>query len=368
MKFTCQQSEFVKALATVQKATSNGGTLPVLENILISATGQGVEFSATDLDISLLVKIEAQVQNEGAITIPAKTIVSWASLLDDGEIEILKTNGEALSLRCGSAKTTIKGISSDEFPSLPLVNKEQYGTINIQDLKKALHEVVFAASSTGSRPVLSGVLFQKEAEKLILVATDSYRLSEKKVSFQEEPKEDISCIVPAKTLLELDRILSSDDEGVVEIILSEHQVLFYTKGIRLVSRLIEGQFPNYKQILPKEHKNTLSVSRRSLIQTVKRVGIFARENKNNIKLFLNANTLKITTDATEIGAEESLLEVKNAEGGENAVALNAQFLLDILLVLQGDDIEIRIGEKLHPLALSSTKNPEFTHIIMPLKM
>ncbi len=367
MKFSCSQKDILRAINIAQKATGSTGTLPILENVLISAEGQIVEISATNLDISITTTIDANVHNEGKTTLPAKTIVSWIGLTAGETIEFSKSEGEKINVKSQGSKTTIKGISADEFPVIPFVEKENSCTISQKAFKTTLDQVVFCAAAGGTRPVLSGIFFTTDGDELILAGTDSYRLSEKKIPFKTPPKESVSCIIPAKTLLELERILSPEEDGELEIIFSKHQILFLFNGVRIVSRLIEGQFPNYQQIIPKSYQSTVEIDRPSLIRTVKRVGIFARENNNNIKLMFKKSELEITTDITEIGTEEAVLPITNSNG-ESAVALNSQFFLDVLQVLDGDTVELHIGEKLNPISITSPKNKGFLHVIMPLKI
>jgi DNA polymerase-3 subunit beta len=368
MKFSCQQEEFVRSLGIAQKAIGNASVLPVLENVLLSVEGKNVEISATDLEISISNSFPANVQNEGKITLPAKTILSWATLVSGGTIHVERRDGESILLEAEGSNTSIKGISSEEFPILPVVKKDDSVLVSQKEFKKAIGEVIFSASNVNSRPVLSGILFHSDGNHLIMVGTDSYRLSEKRLSLLQPPREDIYCVIPSKVLSELEKI-SLSDEGEIEIIFSKNQVLFLIQGIRVISRTIEGQFPNYEQIIPKTYRNTIYLNRREFIQTIKRVGIFARENNNNIKLFFSEKELKVTTDMTEIGVDESVLSIKNS-GGENAVVLNSQFLLDILLVLSGDQIVLKVGEKLSPILVGSSDSEEkgFLHIIMPLKV
>ena len=367
MKFSCAQKDILRALNIAQKATGGTGTLPILENVLLNAEGHLVEVSATNLDISITATIDAQVQNEGKTTLPAKTIVSWIGLVSGENIEFSKGEGEKVNVKSEGSKTTIKGVAADEFPVIPFVEKENSCTISQKALKTALDQVVFCAAAGGTRPVLSGIYFAADGDQLTLAGTDSYRLSERKIPFVSKPKDDVACIIPAKTLMELERILNPEKDGEIEIIFSKHQILFLFDGIRIVSRLIEGQFPNYQQIVPKSFQSTVTVNRQDLIRTVKRVGIFARENNNNIKLHFHSDSMEVTTDATEIGTEEATLSITNTNG-DCAVALNSQFFLDVLQVLTGDEIELHIGEKLSPIAVKSTKTPEFLHVIMPLKI
>lgn len=367
MKFTCLREDFSKAVSVAQKAVGGAAMLPVLENVFIKAEGQSVEISATNLEISITTSFPAQIQNEGKTTIPAKMLASWISLASGEEIQIEKSEGEKITLRTKGSNTSLKGMPADEFPVLPVVEKEDSLTLPQAEFKKVIGQTVFSAASGGTRPVLSGVLCIWNGEDAVFVGTDSYRLSERKLKVEKTPKEPIRCIIPAKTLMELERVLSSEKGDDVEIVFSKNQILFVFNGVRLISRLIEGQFPNYEQILPKGFQSELVIDRQLLIKTVKRVGIFARENNNNIKLSLSGNQLTITTDATEMGTEESVLDAEGGTG-EQVVALNGQFFLDILMVLSGEKVMVKMGEKLSPVAIVSEKSPEFLHIIMPLKV
>lgn len=367
MKFTCLREDFSKAVSVAQKAVGGAAMLPVLENVYVKAEGNSVEISATNLEISITTSFPADIQNEGTTTIPAKMLASWISLASGENIQIEKSEGEKITLKTKGSNTSLKGMSAEEFPVLPLVEKEDSLRLSQADFKKIIGQTVFSAASGGTRPVLSGVLCMWNGEEVVFVGTDSYRLSERKIKVQKTPKEPVRCIIPAKTLMELERILSSEKEEEVEIVFSKNQILFIFNNIRLISRLIEGQFPNYEQILPKGFQNEITVDRQFLIKTVKRVGIFARENNNNIKLSLSGNQLTVTTDATEIGTEESVLDVEGGKG-EQVVALNGQFFLDILMVLSGEKVMVKMGEKLSPIAVVSPKSPEFLHIIMPLKV
>ncbi|QQS59000.1 DNA polymerase III subunit beta [Candidatus Peregrinibacteria bacterium] len=367
MKFSCHRESFLQALSVVQKAVGGIGVLPVLENILIVAEGQRIELSATNLEISITTTVSAKVVNEGKTTIPAKTLISWVKLAPGEEMGCTRLEGEKILFQALGTKTTLFGVSADEFPILPVVEKEEIVVIDKKIFSKALEQVVFCAAAFGTRPVLSGILFIAEEKNITLVGTDSYRLSEKKIPLKKGVKNNVSCIIPAKTLLDTERILLSEEEGDVEIVFSKHQILLSFNSVKIISRVIEGNFPNYQQILPKGHQNEVSVSRQELIQTVRRVGIFARENNNNIKLFCSKEEMRITTDATEIGTEESVISIKST-GGESAVALNAQFLLDILLVFKDPEVLLRFGEKLNPIMVCSKNEEGLTHIIMPLKI
>lgn len=368
MKFFCQQEDLLKGLSITQKAINTHNTLPILNNVLIESEGQKVKLSATNLEISIETSIKADVKNEGRITIPARILTSWVSFLKKSEIEIKIKENETLILKTNEAKTTIKGISAEEFPVLSKIEKENEFTINSVELKKAINEVIFSCSHSSIRPVLSGVLVVAKGNEVRFVATDSYRLSEKVIVLNKKLNNEIYCIIPARTMIEIERIISSlKDECEVNIIISQNQILFQIENINITSRLIDGKFPEYNQIIPKDSNIRVIIKKDDFLLAIKRVGIFAKENNNNMKFIFNKEKVIITTDATEIGTEEAELEIKST--GENSqTSLNGQFLLDILSVIEEDEVEIMVIEKLAPIIIKGKDQERFTHVIMPLKL
>ena len=365
MRFFCNQKELLKNLQIVQKAVSTQSTLPVLSNILFEAEGQKVRICSTNLEISIKTQIDADVKNEGRITIPAKVLTSWVSFLKDGEIEVRNSSDNSILLKTKESDTKIKGISADEFPVLPKIENEVEFKISSQDLKKSINQVVFSCAHSSVRPVLSGVLIFGKGQQLHLVATDSYRLSEKDLKIKEKIKNEIYCIVPSKTMVELERIISSNEN--VKVVVSKNQILFSIGNVELISRLIEGKFPDYKQIIPKEQKTEVLIKKEDFCLVIKRVGIFAKENSNNIHFSFAKDKVEITTSQTEFGVEKSEIPAQ-IQGGENEVSLNGQFLLDALSVIESENIKVIMNEKLSPTIVKSEKDEDFTHVIMPLKI
>lgn len=367
MKIVISQSDLLESLKTVSRAVSGQNTLPVLGNILIRAEGKKVYFAATNLEISISTSVEAEVKNEGAITIPAKILTSYTSLLTKGESVELKI-GEGMSLEVNSktSKTKIKGISADEFPSIGRVDSGTKLEISSEDFKKTVQQVAFSAQENSSRPILSGVFFKAKEKNLAIAATDSYRLSEKMLTLPVETKE-IQSVIPVRAFFEADRLTNGADKILVTI--SENQVMFSVNGTELISRLIEGQFPDYKQILPKSHQTTAIVNREALALAVRRVSIFAKENNQHMKLeFLNDGSLTISTDSTQIGEEKTTIPIK-LEGSTNVIALNADYVLDVLGAMSGEEnVKIELEGKLNPAVFKYGEKEEFVHLIMPLKM
>ena len=352
----------------VSCAVNPSTTLPVLNNILLKASNKRLFFSATNLEIAINYSIPAEIKNEGAITIPAKLITHYIALLSDQDVELKVEDGMVLHLKSKSSQTKIKGISPDEFPPIPNIEKDASLQILAADLNGAIDCTVFSASASSSRPILAGVYMQADKDILKMVATDSFRLAEKKTKLVKKIEKNVECIVPVKTLLELGRILSSKfEKEPVEIHISKNQILFSVGGIELISRLIEGNFPDYEKIIPKAVRTKLEANVANLSTATKRVSLFAKENNNNIKLSVtNDGRLQIATDETSVGEERAEMDIKMT-GENNKVALNSQYLLDVLAHLK-DSVTIEMDEKLTPVVVRPLKRDDYLYIIMPLKV
>lgn len=367
MKFVISQSELLDSLKIVSRAVSGNNTLPVLGNILIRVEPGKVFFAATNLDISITTASDAEVLEEGAVTVPAKILTSYISLIKSSEeVEVELIDGITLSIKTKTSKTKIKGIAADEFPDISEINEGISLKIEAKEFKEAVGDVAFAAQENASRPILSGVFFTGAADKLALVATDSYRLSEKKIQL-ENSIDEVSCIIPVRSVLEAERLIGGNE--FLEVLVSENQVLFEFGSTKLISRLIDGNFPDYKQIIPKSHNTTVILSQKELSLAVRRVAIFAKENNQHMKLeFLETGTLAVFTDSTQIGEDRTEISVE-INGSSNVIALNADYVLDLLSAMGHEDkIKIEMEGKLSPAVFKAEKSENFVHLIMPLKM
>jgi DNA polymerase-3 subunit beta len=368
MKLICSQSDLERALNIVSKAITPNTTLPVLNNILLKAEGKRLYFSATNLEVAIQFFIPAEVKNEGSITIPAKLLNSYVSLLKDEKIELTLMDGESLQLKSPSSQTKIKGINASEFPVIPKVEKVNTIKVNTADLDLAIAQTVFSASTNTSRPALSGVLFDVNKDEMKVVATDSYRLAEKTIKLNGKTTLQMQCIVPARTVMELGKILNKAEDKEVEINISKNQAQFIIGDVQLMSRLIEGKFPPYEKIIPASTKTKMEVLSEDLANVVRRVSLFARENNNSIKLSAtNDGKLVVSTDETSVGEEKAELSVK-MNGENNKIALNAQYLLDVLNYIQSENAILEMDDKLSPAVIKSTKDKDYVYIIMPLKV
>ncbi len=368
MKLVCSQADLERAVTIVSKAITPNTTLPVLNNILLKAEDKKLHFSATNLEVAIQYFIPADVKSEGSITVPAKLLSSYVNLLKDEKLEIELKDGDTVEITSPSSNTKMKGINANEFPVIPKVEKENTFKVPTKELETAISQTVFAASSNTSRPVLSGVLFDVKKDKVKVVATDSYRLAEKTITLKEATDVEIECIVPAKTVMELGKILSRETGENVELSVSKNQILFVAGDVKLMSRLIEGKFPPYEKVVPKETKTKVEVLDEALANVVRRVSLFARENNNSIKIAAtNDGKLTVSTDETRVGEEKAELDI-SMSGENNKIALNAQYLLDVLNYIQSDKIQMEIEDKLSPAVVRPVKEKDYVYIIMPLKV
>lgn len=368
MKLFCSQKELERALGIVDKAISPNNTLPVLNNILIKAEGKKLYFSSTNLEIAISCVIDADVRSEGAVTVPARLLSGYVSLLNDEKVELSLGDGVTLSINSSSSHTKIKCINADEFPLIPKIEKGKKFTLKLDDLYQAITETVFAASVNTSRPVLSGVFLRGSGDTLNFVATDSYRLAEKRLKVVGKLGEEISCIIPGRTMQELQKIISRVGVKEVEVNVADNQILFKADGIELISRLIEGKFPDYEKIIPTGNKTSLEVSVEDFSLVLKRVSLFARENNNSVSLSVtNDGKMIVSSEETKVGEEKAEVFVK-IEGENNKISLNSQYLLDVLTHISEDKIRFMVNDKVSPAVIKPLKGDDYVYIIMPLKV
>lgn len=369
MKLSCSRKNLNFALNIVSLAVNSSTTLPVLNNILLKAADKKLYLSATNLEIAINYSIAADIKNEGAITIPAKLLTSYVAFLEDDNVEMKLEDGTTLNIKTKTSQTKIKGITPNEFPLIPKVEKDTIIELPAKSLAQAIDYTVFSAAVTATRPILTGVYLHAEKDTLKMVATDSFRLAEKKTKLSKRAEKNTECIVPVKTLLELGRILSTGnyEDEVVAINISKTQILFSLNGVELISRLIEGKFPDYEKIIPKATRTKMEADIGHLVMATKRVSLFAKENNNSIKLTAtNDGKLQIATDETRLGEEKAEMDIK-IQGENNKVAINSQYLLDVLSRLK-EKVNIEMDEKLTPVVVRPNKSDDYLYIIMPLKV
>ncbi len=383
MKFLCKTSELLHSLNLVSRAISGQQALPILGNVLIKVEGKRCQISATDLELSIITSFEANIENEGSITVPAKAIVNFAQYNSDNEVLLETSEGTQLQCTSAHAKTVISGESASEYPTITPIERETNFSLEAQPLLEALHMVTFASAKTTLRPVLAGVYVHTNKENLILVATDSYRLSEYTIK-TDGIGGDISCIIPAKVLEELKSILGSykgekkEKEGdiapktkvsKVDIALSTQQIEVKIGNTQLLSRLIDGKFPDYKQIIPNDKKTKAAIKTKDLATITKRMHYFAKETNNNLTFTVRKsdNTIHLTTPHTQAGRDEATLDIE-LTGEDNKIALSSSYLLDFLGHVDDDVVEMHLTDSMHPAVFHVPSNENLLHLIMPLRI
>jgi DNA polymerase III subunit beta len=383
MKLSCSTQELLQALQLVSRAISGQQALPILGNILVKAEHNQCVLSATDLELSIVTSFDATVEQEGAVTIPAKAILNFAQYNNDPEVTLEVKDGTQIKCSSSHSKTVLSGEAATNYPSIVPVEKQTAFALDASTLLEALHVVTFSSARSSLRPVLSGVYLRTEGEQIILVATDSYRLSEYKI--KAPSSEQLSCIIPVKVLEELRTVLSGKkpakksptEEDVkegerveaipVQITLSQQQIEMKVGNTRLLSRLIDGKFPDYRQIVPKEHTSKAIIPVRDLTTAVKRMHYFAKEVNNNLTFSFTTGEVSIATPQTPLGKDEATIPVE-LTGTNGKIALSSSYLLDFLAHIDDEALDMRITDSMHPAVFHSPGSDRFLHLIMPLRM
>jgi DNA polymerase-3 subunit beta len=368
MRLSLKQENLTKALASVGRVVSTRASLPVLSNVLIATDGNRLRLSATNLEIGINYWVGAKIDRPGSLTIPARLFAEFVASLPHGNIDLEATE-TSLTVKTSHYQSKINGISADEFPPIPQVTSEPVLSLDAAVLKDALTQVVIAASLDEARPVLAGVYMYTADEKLFIVATDSYRLAEKQLDMVAASTKDMAVIVPVRTMQELIRLLGEAD-GNVDIYLDDNQIMFRVNEVELVSRLIEGKFPNYKQIIPTAVETSFDISTAEFTRIVKVASLFARESAGSIKIEIKSEgEVSIVSSDSEVGGNTSTAECE-VSGEDGEISLNARYLQDALSIIKTPNVTFAISGKLNPCMIypSGEDIPDdYLHIVMPLR-
>jgi len=365
MKITVARNELVEKLGIVARAVSNRGTVQVLSGILLSAEGGTLSLAATDMELSLRTTVEAQIEGEGAVVIPGKLLVDLARLLPDSEVRLEYRPDEGVAhIASGTASYRLNTYSAEDFPRLPAVDAQLHA-IDREALLETIARVARSASRDESRPVLTGILVRFEAGKLVMVATDSYRLSVKETELEAAAPE-LEAIIPARALQELSRLSPAGAGGdTVELGVHENHVVFGTGAAWLTTRRIDGQFPNYRQLLPEAFEVELTIARGELADVVRRVSVMAQRN-SPLRLRFAEGELTVSAQTQDVGEAKESLPVSYA-GEEFVIGFNAEFLRDGVDSIVGDDVQVKLINPLRPAILVDPAG-DFTYLIMPIRL
>ena len=362
MDLQVTQENLNKALNNVARVASGRNTLPILSNVLIQTEDNRLKISATNLDIAISQNVGTKIKTEGSLTVPARLFQDFISNLPKTTITLVQEDHK-LHVSADSYKSTINGSLTDEYPVMPAIQDGDTFTVPGTLLKKALQQVIFAASTDEARPVLTAVYVHTTEGKLFIAATDSYRLAEKEVTKLDK---DVSLLIPGSAMHDLLRILG-DGDGDVVVVHDDQQVRFTVGDVELIARLIDGTYPDYRKLIPANFAHKATVSRQELITITKISGLFSRENAGSItiKTSEEAKTLSVTSVASQVGENEA-----SANGeivGDGDITLNSRYLLEGLQALEGDKITINFNGKLEAVILTGPEATNYMHVIMPLK-
>ncbi|PJB17163.1 DNA polymerase III subunit beta [Candidatus Falkowbacteria bacterium CG_4_9_14_3_um_filter_38_19] len=374
MKIFSLQENLKQGFFIVGHIAGKNINLPILNNIMIKTEDGNIKMLATNLEIGIVTMVRGKIEKEGAYTVDAKIISECINLLPNKKVGLELKDG-VLAVDSDNYKVKIRGQSAEEFPLIPEVDKKNYYSAPIEEFKKAVTQVMFAVSLSESRLELSGVMFNFNGAGLTLAATDSYRLAEKNIKIKTNNREEKKIIVPAKTLQELIRILSglqasalaAEDQG-IKFYLSENQILFTCGSTELVSRLIEGQYPDYQQIIPTTSKTKAISQRAELIRAVKLASLFSKTGINDINLDFpkGKNQVVVSSVSGQTGENVTSLEAK-VSGEDNGIVVNYRYLLDGLNNIDSELVRLEIVDGNTPCLLKSDKETDYLYIIMPIK-
>jgi DNA polymerase-3 subunit beta len=363
MKVTCSRDELVQKLAIVSRAVSTRATVLVLGGILLRAENGELQLAATDMELSLRTAFDAQVEGEGAVVVPGRLLVDLARLLPDEDVQIEHRAEEGVvRIECGSASYRLHTHNVEDFPRLPDVQAIGTFSVDREALLDTVARVSRSASRDESRPVLTGILARFEGGKLVMAATDSYRLSVKETTLEGEAPE-LEAIIPARALTELSRIAQNADG--MELGVHENQVVFVVDGITLTTRRIEGQFPNYRQLLPESFEHVVNVPRAEILDVVRRVAVMAQRN-SPLRLRFAEGELTISSQTQDVGEARESLPV-GFSGEPLEIGFNPEFLREGIESVTADEIQLKLISPLRP-GLIQADGDDFWYLIMPIRL
>jgi len=374
MKLTITQAQLAYGLGIVSRAVSPRSTLPVLNNILIATDEGRLRLSATNLELGITCWIGAEIEEEGSITIPARIFSDLVNALPGGKVSLsLTTRTQTLNIHCGTSNFDIKGIDAQEFPPMPSPDLSTGVELNVADFKEMIHQVGFAASSEEARPVLQGVLMEINDNEISLAATDGFRISVRTAELSTSQDDPVKVIIPARSLGELARIATDGNETVTMIVPPDRgQAIFHMKNVELVTQLIEGNFPDYRAIIPRSFKTRTVISTNEFLKACRQAEIIAREGNYVIRLSLQPQdgapgTIEFSTQSEEMGSGEVVVDA-NIEGPELLIAFNVRFLSEVLEVIGTPNTILETNANNTPGLLSPVGNDTFRHVIMPMHL
>ena len=376
MKFEIARDRLLDGLSDVMKAVSSKAAIAILTGIKLDVDEEGLHLTGSDSDITIQTFIPAEENGEqlirtsqsGSIVLQAKYFNEIVRKLPTNDIEIEVSGHLQTHIRSGKSEFHLIGSDAEDYPQLPEIDDDRHFAIPADLLKSIIRETVFAVSASESRPILTGVHWQVQEGELVCVATDSHRLARRKTRLENAPEDDYSVVIPGKSLQELNKILGDSNEP-VGITMSNKQVLFRAGHVLFYSRLLEGNYPDTSRLIPSEYKTDIYVNGKTLLQSIDRASLLAREERNNVVRFTadGSNVVEISSNSPEIGKVEEQVETASVEGEELKISFSAKYMMDALRAIEGQDIVIRFTGAMRPFILKSAEDDTLLQLILPVR-
>ena len=373
MRLSCLQENLNRGLAVVGRAVATRTTLPITQNLLMATDNGMLKLSATNLEIAITTWVGAMVEEEGAVTVPARLLSEFVGSLPSEKVEMnVSSRPKSLQLKCARFEAKINGTDAEEFPPIPTVEEGLATSIEPQVLKKAISQVVFAAATEESRPVLTGVKIEMNGEDFTLAAADGFRLAVQRGHLASPVPDSIDAIVPARSLQELNRLIGDQEEAVeMTVTPTKGQVLFKLQGIEIMSQLIQGTFPNYSQLIPQSYQTRAVLDLPEFLRATRTSAIFARDGSGIIRLQMLPGAEEalgkviISARAEEIGDNVGEVDCR-IEGEEAKIAFNSKYLSDVLAVMEHGEVALEATSPSSPGVFKPTTSDDYVHVIMPM--
>ena len=372
MKLSLLQENLNTALSSVSRFVSLKSQLPILSHILFNTDAGRLKLSATNLELGINYWIGAKIDQEGTFAIPAKEITEFVSYLSAGKIDLSLNSQSLLEISSPKAQSTFTTSTPSDFPTLPSLDEKTAIELDLNVLSETISQVAFAAATDDSRPVLTAVLCKFTPESLNLVATDGFRLSLKEIKLVNPIKlpgdqDSLVLLIPSRSLQEITKLAKSSAKLKFGLSNDSHQLIFVLEDLELVSRLIEGDYPDYMRIVPSSFSTKIHLDKSEFSQAIKIASVFARESANVVKISIKSSTIEVSANAAQVGQNKVTVDAK-VEGESLEIAFNYKFISDYLSICQGDEVIIELNEPLTPGLFHDSKDPHFTHIIMPVRI
>lgn len=374
MKVSCLQENLAKGLSIVARAVAARSTLPVLGNILLATDNARLRLSATNLELGITCWIGAKIEEEGSTTVPAKTLVDLVNTLPPEKVEMsLVVRTQTMNLSCGRVHANIKGIDAQEFPLIPPADLDNALQLNVEDFREMINHVIFAAATDEARPILTGVLAKIEGGQVTLAAADGFRLSVRTAHLSTPAHEPIQAIIPARALAELGRVIDAGEPVFMSLPPGRGQVIFHHDSVELVSQLIEGTFPDYNNVVPKNYTTRTVMSTEEFRKACKTSDIFAREAAHTARLKVKPGSeltpghVTLSATAAETGDNVAELDA-TVDGGPIEIAFNVKYLVDVLNVIDTPNVALETSTAASPGVIRPVGRDDFLCVVMPMHL